>query len=139
MDLNQFIGKSQLSAMREACRGEEGAFFRAMMKELETKIKTMPKTYETDGQGDVALATLHYFMGGTDWWIIERDVGSPGDLEQGIQAQAFGFTCLNGDTENAELGYISIQELIENGVELDLYYKPEKIGDIKARVERKEK
>ena len=30
MDLNQFIGKSQLSTMREACRGEEGAFFRGM-------------------------------------------------------------------------------------------------------------
>ena len=43
MDLNQFIGKSQLSAMREACRGEEGAFFRAMMKELETTFDTTPK------------------------------------------------------------------------------------------------
>ena len=136
MDLNQFIGKSQFLAMWEGCRGEEGAFFRTMIQELETKIKTMPKTYETDGQGDEALATLHYFMGGSDWWIIERDAGSPDDEEQGVQAQAFGFTCLNGDTENAEMGYISIQELIENGAELDLYYTPEKIGGIKARTRK---
>jgi len=137
MDLNQFIGKSQLSAMREACRGEEGAFFRAMMKELEITFDTMPKTYGTDGQGDEALATLHYFMGGSDWWIVEKDAGSPDDVEQGIQGQAFGYTCLNGDTQNAELGYISIEELIQYGVELDLYYTPEKIGAIKARVERR--
>jgi hypothetical protein len=50
------------------------------------------------------------------------------------QLQAFGYACLNGDTENAELGYISIEELTENGVELDLYYKPEKLGDIKKKL-----
>jgi len=139
MDLNQFIGKSQLLAMREACRGEEGVFFRAMIQELEAKIKTMPKTYETELQGEEAIVTLHYFMGGSDWWIIERDAGASDDVAQGVQAQAFGFTCLNGDTENSEMGYISIQELIENGVELDLYYTPEKIGDIKARTRKEVK
>lgn len=137
LNLNQFIGRDQLAALRSGCRGEEGNFFREMMIDLKNKIATMPKTYETEEQGDEAIATLHYFLGGSDWYIIERDAGSPDDEVPGIQAQTFGFACLNGYTEDAELGYISIQELIENGVELDLYYEPEKIGDIKARFEKR--
>jgi len=128
MNLNQFIGRSQLSAMRSACRGEEGEYFRTMIENLKKTIAAMPKPYETDGQGDEAFATLHYFKGGSDWWIIERD-------QEGDQYQAFGFACLNGDYLNAEMGYISIEELIQYGVELDLYYTPEKIGDIRARHE----
>lgn len=126
-ELKQFISLSELRAMKEHTRGEEGAFFRKMISDLKTTIANMPKTYETEGQGDDAMITLHYFKNGSDWWIIEKDM-----LDE--QLQAFGFACLNGDTENAELGYISIEELIENGVELDLYYKPEKIGDIKKKL-----
>ena len=134
MNLNQFIGRSQLSAMKSACRGEEGQFFRDMIAALKVTLATMPKTYETeDIPAEMKKATLHYFYGGCDWYIIERDAGSPDDEQPGIQRQAFGFACLNGDTQNAEMGYIAIDELIENGVELDLYYKPESVEDIKAR------
>jgi hypothetical protein len=35
----------------------------------------MPQTGETDGQGDKAVAHLHYFMGQFDFWITERDIG----------------------------------------------------------------
>jgi len=137
MNLNHFIGKNQLSVIsRMARQGEEREFFKNIIVELKKTIEAMPKTYETDGQGDEAIATLHYFNGTSDWYIIEKDAGSPNDEEQGVQSQAFGFACLNGDAQNAELGYISIEELIRCGVEIDLYYKPEKIGDIKARGER---
>jgi hypothetical protein len=137
MYLKNFIGQHQLAVMLQACHGEEGEFFRKLMEDLEARIAAMPKTYETDGSPGKDLATLHYFKGGSDWWIIEKDAGSPDDEVEGIQAQAFGLACLNGDVENAELGYISIAELIKHGVELDLYYKPESIGTIKARLERK--
>ena len=94
----------------------------------------MPKTYKTEGQGDEAIATLHYFNEKSDWYIIEKDTGSPDDEVQGKQIQAFGFSCLNGDVQNAEWGYINIDELIRCGVELDLYYKPEKLVNIKKRI-----
>ena len=126
MDIKQFIGKSQLSAIKSASRGEEGEYFKAKMKALEIQIDTMPKTFETDGQGDEAPVTLHYFHGGSDWYIVEKD-------SEAEQLQAFGFACLNGDKRNAELGYISIQELLEFGVELDLYYTPQKLGEIKQK------
>ena len=127
MNLNRFIGNSQLSVISKLARqGEEREYFKNLILELKETIKTMPKTYETDGQGSEAIAMLHYFKDSSDWYIIEKDMEEE-------QVQAFGFTCLNGDKQNAELGYINIEELIQYGVELDLYYKPEKIGDIKAR------
>ena len=120
--------------MKSACRGEEGQYFRDMIETLKHTLATMPKTYETEDMSeDMKKATLHYFKGGSDWYIIEKDYGCPDDIIKGTQQQAYGFACLNGDDENAESGYISIQELIENGVELDLYYKPETVETIKAR------
>ena len=131
-NLRKFIGREQSYAIRTASKGEEGEYFKKMMVDLEQTIATMPKSYETDGQGDQAMATLHYFKDGSDWYITEKDAGSPDDEEQGVQAQAFGFACLNGDSQNAEVGYISISELIKYGVELDLYWTPKTIGAIKA-------
>ncbi len=122
--------------MKRNCRGEEGEYFKAMIETLKEKLAVMPKSYETDGQGDGAIAVLHYFNGGSDWYIIEKDAGCSEDEVPGTQHQAFGFACLDGDYEMAELGYISIQKLIENGVELDLYYKPQTIGQIKAIFEK---
>jgi hypothetical protein len=136
MNLKHFVGKNQLACMRECCRGEEGQYFRDMIENLKKQIATMPATYETEDLGDDAPVTLHYFHGGSDWYIVERDAGCDDDEEKGIQRQAFGFACLNGDYQNAEWGYIAIDELIGCGVELDLYYKPESKGDVKLRYEK---
>ena len=46
---------------------------------------------------------VHFFIGGYDWYIAEYD----GDDLFG------GYAILNGDTENAEWGYVSFKELIE--------------------------
>jgi ADP-ribose pyrophosphatase YjhB (NUDIX family) len=93
------------------------------------KIKDMPKTYDQDGKGDDAIAYLHYFIGGSDWYITENDKQEP-------PIQAFGFSVLNGDYQNAEIGYISISELISNGVELDLYFKPLSVKEIKEKMNK---
>ena len=47
---------------------------------------------------------LHYFRAGSDWYITEKDMEGAGTR------QAFGYAVLNGDTQNAELGYIDIGE-----------------------------
>ena len=102
-----------------------------IIEEVYKTITTMPKTYETDGQGSEAIAHLHYFKGGSDWYIIEND-------KEKVPKQAFGFTVLNGDYENAELGYISITELVKNDIELDLYFNPKSIKEIKENVLKKD-
>jgi len=124
--LRKFINSQQLEVMIEGMRGEEGQFFRDKMVEMAKTIESMPKTYDTDGQGDSAVAVLHYFRGGSDWYITEKD-------KEPVQEQAFGYTILNGDTQNAETGYISIVELIHNGVEIDLHWNPKTLGAMKGK------
>ena len=122
-----YLSVAQLSVMGEACRGEEGDWFRQRLIDLQREIERIPATYEQDGKGDSAIAALHYFNAGSDWYILEKDV------DGGIQ-QAFGYAILNGDFENAVLGYISIAELVAHGVELDLHFKPRTLAAIKYQL-----
>lgn len=125
--LRHFIGKRQAAALVGALMGEENEHFKKLLQDLKATIETMPKTYETDGMGDKAPVTLHYFLGGSDWWIIEKDMKEE-------QLQAFGYVCLNGWKDFAELGYISIEELITVGAELDLHWIVKTIGEIKKEL-----
>jgi hypothetical protein len=130
--IKQFIGKAQLAAMGAGIRGEEGQFFKDKFVEIAKVIEGMPKSYETDGQGDKAVAYLHYFKGSGDWYITEKDAGDDEDAKNGIsgQVQAFGMADLG---HGGELGYISIKELIEANVELDLYWTPKTLAVIKGK------
>ena len=128
--LKNFISKEQLNVINQALKGQEKSFFEEKMQELELLIQTMPKPYETDGQGNEAIAQLHYFYGGSDWYITERDSSEE-------QIQCFGYVVLNQDMENAELGYISIQELIYSGVELDLHWTPKTLREIRNQQNQK--
>ena len=123
--LRKFIGTRQLAVMLEGVRGEEGQFFLDKIGEMVNVIKTMPKTYEQDGLGDKAVAHLHYFKGSGDWYITEKDC-------EGVQHQAFGSANLG---YGAELGYISIVELIRNNVEIDLHFKPTTLAELKKAVQ----
>ena len=115
----------QFAVITDAMMGEEGDAFIEIIDRVHATWQAMPKTYETDAQGCAALARLHYFTGGCDWWIVEKDA----DPDHAGQVQAFGIADLG---MGRELGYISIPELLENGAELDLYFKPQPIGELLA-------
>lgn len=117
--LRPFIGNAQLSCLGDMCRGPERQFGIDKIVELGEIVSGMPKTYEQDGKGDGAVIYLHYFLGGCDWFITEKD-------ELPDQRQAFGLADLGF---GPELGYISIVELLENGAELDFYYRPRTIAE----------
>jgi hypothetical protein len=124
-----YMSQSQLSALAQCMRGEEKQFFFDKLKALADLISSMPVTYQQDGKGDEAVVYLHYFYGNSDWYITEKDI------EGGVQ-QAFGFAILNGDMDCAEMGYISISELVglvNANVELDLYFKPCTLAEAKSR------
>lgn len=124
--LRRFIGNIQLSVIGDGCRGEEKQYFFDKLVEMAGVVTRMPKTYETDGEGDNAVAYLHYFSSNCDWFITEKDEYSDGEG----QIQAFGLADLG---YGGELGYISIAELIALNVELDLHFKPSTLAQIKAR------
>lgn len=123
--ISSFLPHAQLEVITEACLGEEGEFFIKRIIELAQQIDSMPVTYEQDGKGDLATVHLHYFVGSCDWYITEKDV------DGGVR-QAYGYAILNGDDENAECGYIAIDEITRCGAELDLYFTPCSLGAIKA-------
>lgn len=118
--LKRFVSPAQLRVLADGCRSEEMQFFFDKIVEMTGIIDAMPKTYETDGQGQDAIAHLHYFLGDTDWYITERDC-----MEQ--QLQTFGLCKM----WEAELGYICIEEITLAGAELDLYWAPIKLAGIK--------
>lgn len=120
-----FIGRAQLQTFGELCFSEEKQYFFDKVVEMAEVVTTMPVTYETDGQGDQAMARLHYFTGGCDWYITERDCETE-------QLQAFGLADLG---YGSELGYISIVELLECGAELDLHWQPTTLADVKRKNE----
>ena len=120
-ELMKFIGKNQRKAIQQGLMGEEGDYFAKMIVDLADRIDGMPVTYEQDGLGENAIAYLHYFKNGSDWYITEKDV------DGGVQ-QAFGKADLYGD--GGELGYISITELLECDVELDLHWTPKPLKEI---------
>ena len=122
--LKQFISPSQLHVLGAGTRGEEKGFFFDKIQELAELFTTMPKTYETDGQGDDAIVHLHYFNGSQDWYIIERDM-------EDEQYQAFGMADI-GFGLSSSGGYISLIELMECNIELDLHWTPKTKREVKA-------
>lgn len=118
--LRGFVGWRQAAVIVNFCGGEEGQFFLNKLVELAEIVETMPVTYETNGQGDQAIAQLHYFTTGADWYITERDCETQ-------QLQAFGLADLG---YGGELGYISIVELLECGAELDFHWTQKKLSEI---------
>ena len=128
--LKNFIGKSQLACISDGLRGEESQYFIELVEKLTKTIKEMPQTYQQDGKGDKAIAHLHYFQGGFDWYITEKDKGDGSDDK--CQYQAFGLASMH----EIELGYISIQEMIECNVELDFHFKPIDLAEIKKKLKK---
>ena len=118
--LSGFVGVEQMQAMRAVLGGSESLYMHSKINELTNIIETMPKTYQTDGQGD-PVAHLHYFKGGCDWYITELDC-------EAEQLQAFGKADLGMGFP--ELGYISIVELLKCSVELDLHWSERKLSEI---------
>jgi hypothetical protein len=124
--LRAFVAPGQLRTIAQLARGEEGQHFIDKAREYASRISTMPKTYEQDGKGEDAIVFLHYFKGSADFYITEKDSDPDGDG----QIQAFGLADLFRD--GGEMGYISIVELMECGVEMDLFWTPKTLREVRA-------
>lgn len=119
--LTKFMSPSQFATLNSlVSSSEESEHFIQVGKRLIETLNTMPRTCEQDGMGDEAVVYLHYFIGGCDWYITERDV-------EDRQLQAFGWADLG---YGGELGYINIEEITQAGAELDFHFKPRALGEI---------
>lgn len=85
-----------------------------LIPQIIEQIRATPKLYEQEQKGMKALVYLHYFFNQSDWYVSELN------LEEDL---AFGYVCLNGDHEMAEIGYFSISELVSIAViNIDLHW-----------------
>ncbi|MDA8151960.1 MAG: zincin-like metallopeptidase domain-containing protein [Acidithiobacillus sp.] len=123
--LRPFMSNSQRMATEAGLRGEEKLFFSEKMREMKDLVDKMPVTYGTDGLGDTAPVTLHYYSGNADWYIMEKDIDHDGEG----QLQAFGLADLG--MGEPELGYINIRELVEHGAEIDYHFPPRTLLELK--------
>lgn len=78
------------------------------------RLSRIPKLYETEALPlKDKIIHLHFFLGGCDWYVAEYD-GE--DL-------FWGYAILNADFENAEWGYMSLEEMkairTPHGLEID--------------------
>lgn len=130
--LRFFLGGRQREFVKQLACGEEKQFFYDKMVELAAIVEAMPATYEQRSvkDGDDIVVHLHYFVGGCDWYIAEKDKGDPEDTVQGEQNQAWGLANIG---YGGELGYISIAELMDNNAELDFHFKPRTLGELNQR------
>ena len=127
--LRPFIGRGEMEAMIEGLRGEERTYFEAIFEQMAALVKAMPMTYQTEGQGDARMVYLHYFSPAGDWYIAEKDIDADGEG----QIQAFGYARFEAMPDCAEWGYISIAELLANGVELDLHFAARTVAQFRIQ------
>lgn len=125
--LRALTNASQFEAVQHVLR-EGDLAARAAMRDTVNQIAHiwtfMPTTYKTQAEGLSATARLHYFVGGADWWIVEKDMGKE-------QLQMFGLADLGLGCR--ELGYISLPEILSVNAELDFYYTPQTVAELTGR------
>lgn len=93
-------------------QGEEREFFVHKIKEIVADVENAPKINETDGLEEHRIVLRYFHPSGTQSFVTE--IGKDGN--------AFGFQCLNDDWENAEWGYLNIDELKNiRGMEVDFH------------------
>lgn len=93
-------------------QGDEREFFVHKIKEIAAAVENAPKINATDGLEEHQIILRYFHPSGTQSFVTE--IGKDGD--------AFGFQCLNDDWENAEWGYLNIDELKNiRGMEVDFH------------------
>jgi hypothetical protein len=95
---------------------------------LDKQLDDIPKLYETDGiPFEKKIIYQKWDLKQVDfYWLI-----SELDKKENL---AFGYANLNNDTF-AEWGYISIEELLNNGAELDRAWKPCTFKETQKRIQ----
>lgn len=105
------VPKQQLIVKRQSDEFDE------LIAELAQQVRETP-----DLNSQNSIIRLHYFYGGSDWWITQID------LEHRL---GYGFVCLNGDWQCAEYGTVSIEELCSlDVVNIDLYWTPQALLEV---------
>lgn len=99
--VQQILPLNQIKYLKQADKSSETELT-YVLENLEKQLQEIPARSKVPiGK---AIIHAHYFMAGSDWYVIDWDKK---------ENLFFGFVVLNGDLQNAELGYFSFAELDE--------------------------
>lgn len=117
---NRYVAPAQPKVRQRAPYPNSPMLYPHQVKAIYDKIETLPKTYELD---DVwpKPCSVKLFGGSFTVYVVERDAGSDDDEFFGMQTQAFGYF-FNESYQEGEWGYLNVDELLEAGLEMDLYF-----------------
>lgn len=118
----KFIPEMEYSTLlNNATHGEETEYFKQKIKHVADMGHILYENRDGNSYNSETKlhdkGFIHYFIGSSDWYVCEVDEDNVG----------FGFAIINGDTQNAEYGYIDLNDvttLTLNGfiqTELDIY------------------
>ena len=133
--LVNFMPLSQRRALMTMLIGEEREAAVELVERAVEMVKNTPLTYQSAEETNEKVVGLHYFNGSIDVWIVERDVGDTLDGNGcGVQHQAYGRASFSGGWEGGEWGYISLAEHMQHDLEMDLYWEPKTVGQVRAEL-----
>lgn len=126
--LEEFMPITQRFALKHSLNGEEGKAVARLVLRIAERIRFMPGTRRTGHPRKETIAHLHYFRPGIEAWIAEKDAGGlrPDETQQ---LRALGRISIAGCANDPEVRHVSIKKLIENNVELDLFWEPRALKD----------
>lgn len=127
--LEPYLPPQQRRTIEGNFTGEEGEYFCDLSADLMEQIMLAPVTYQQRDEKD-PIVHAHYFGHNYDTWIIEFDKGDPDEPDDRGQHQAYGYCRFAHMPECAELGYVSIPELMENNIELDFHWTPKPLSQV---------
>jgi hypothetical protein len=137
--VRDFIGWGQVDALSRLYRSKERGAAVEIVERLRKVIEEMPETRGTEGiETPDKIVYLHYFTGGSNWYVVEKDIGAEGEKEPIKQYQAYGYVILNQDEQNAEWGYVDIETLKKSNVELDFHWDPKPFSEVIKKEEPEE-
>jgi hypothetical protein len=99
--VQQILPLNQIKYLKQADKSSEWELT-SVLENLEKQLQGIPIRSKVPIEN--AIIHAHYFMASSDWYVIEWDK---------TDNMFFGFVVLNGDLQNAELGYFSFAELDE--------------------------
>lgn len=100
------LPKEQYQVVLKYAQGEEGEHFKGILKEISSKVEAIKGKKEILTEDEKHPLAFKYTLGNSRFYFSEWDG----------EDELFGYVVLNGDTQNSEWGYTSLEELKNAGV-----------------------
>lgn len=119
--IQPYISNRQKIELVSLMSGDTKFSIEQLMTALEDRIEKMPMMYKED-MDEPLFAYLHYFQDEKHWYILEKDA-------HGVMADCFGYR-VDPEMNIYEFCYVSITELVRNGVKIDLDFTPCRVSEL---------